>query len=173
MQLSDQYLGEIRLFAGNYAPEGWAMCSGQSIPINQNNALFSLLGTTYGGDGQTSFNLPDLRGRVPIHMGTSSFGTAFAAGQTGGTETVTLSEAEMPAHNHQIKASQLPGTSSSPSNNYFAQSNMNQYTRLGPNNSMDPQTVSGVGANQLHNNMMPYFTLTYIIALQGNYPSRS
>jgi microcystin-dependent protein len=170
--MSDQYLGEIRLFAGNYAPQGWAMCNGQSLPISQNEALYSLLGTIYGGDAQ-NFNLPDLRGRMPIHMGTSSFNTKFTAGQKGGAETVTLQIAELPAHNHNIKASQLPGTSSNPANNYFAESNMKQYTQLDPNNTMDTRTVSSVGGNELHNNMMPYYTLTYIIALQGNYPNRS
>ena len=118
--MSDQYLGEIRMFAGNYAPEGWAMCNGQLLMINQNEALFSLIGTTYGGDGQTTFALPDLQGRVPVHTGRNNVtGTVYPLGQKGGTETVTLVADQLPRHTHAVNAQSQAGTSSTPDNNYW------------------------------------------------------
>lgn len=171
--MSDQYLGEIRLFAGNYAPQGWAMCNGQPLSISQNEALYSLIGTTYGGDGRSVFQLPDMRGRIPVGTGTAKTGTAYPMGQIGGLEQVTLVESNLPAHTHPVKANQLPGTINSPLNAYFALSSLNQYATASPNATMNAAAVSSVGGNDSHDNMMPFYTLTYIIALQGNYPSQS
>ncbi len=171
--MSDQYLGEIRLFAGNYAPQGWAMCNGQALSISQNEALYSLLGTTYGGDGKSVFQLPDMRGRIPVGTGTANTGTTYPMGQIGGVEQVTLTESNLPAHTHPVKANQLPGNSNSPLNAFFALSELIQYAIASPNGKMSAAAVSAVGGNGSHDNMMPFYTLTYIIALQGNYPSQS
>ncbi|WP_127589105.1 phage tail protein [Paenibacillus koleovorans] len=170
--MSDQYLGEIRLFSGNYAPQGWAMCNGQILSISENEALYTLIGATYGGDGRTTFGLPDLRGRIPLHTGTNtSTGTVYSIGQKGGVETVILTTAQLPAHTHQVSSNSLDGTSVSPTNGYFAGSSVNQYSTLSPNAMMNAAAISSVGGNQSHNNMMPFNTLTYIIALQGIFPS--
>ncbi|WP_135556021.1 phage tail protein [Paenibacillus cymbidii] len=171
--MSDQYLGEIRMFSGNYAPQGWALCNGQLLPINQNEALYALLGTTYGGDGRSTFGLPDLQGRVPVHMGKNPVtGTAYPLGQKAGTETVTLEQSMLPAHTHPVGAQQLAGNSTSPANNIWATSTNKVYADTAPNGQMDPATISSIGGNQPHNNMMPFSTVTFIIALQGNYPSQ-
>ncbi|MBB6734244.1 phage tail protein [Cohnella zeiphila] len=171
--MSDQYLGEIRMFSGNYAPQGWAFCNGQILSVNENQALFSILGGTYGGDGKTTFALPDLRGRVPIHNGTSpQSGTKFAIGQKGGTETVTLTEAQLPAHTHTVNAQSAPGTNTNPTNSFWATSTVKEYSTAAPNLTMSAAAVSYEGANQEHDNMMPFFPVTFIIATQGLYPSQ-
>ncbi|MFC5702795.1 phage tail protein [Cohnella faecalis] len=166
--MSDQYVGEIRIFSGNYAPQGWAMCNGQLLPVSGNELLFAVIGAKYGGDGKTTFALPDLRGRLPIHMS-----SAYAFASKGGTETVTLDLAALPAHTHVVNANSLPGTSDSPSNAFWAGSTLNQYSTAGSNGTMDSLTVSSAGGNQAHNNVMPYSVLTFIIALQGIYPQHS
>ncbi len=172
--MSDQYLGEIRLFAGNYAPMGWAFCNGQRLNISQYEALYSLIGTTYGGDGQTTFALPDLRGRVPIGMGANpDTGTQYMIGQTGGTETVKLTENHLPAHTHTVAATSLAGTLPSPSNAFFASSSVKQYSTSSTTTSkMDTVVLGGSGGNDDHDNMAPFRALTYIISLEGIYPSK-
>lgn len=171
--MSDQYLGEIRMFSGNYAPQGWALCNGQMLQISQNEALYSLIKTNYGGDGTSTFALPDLQGRVAVHMGTNpNTGTAYPIGQKAGTETVTLTEAQLPSHTHTVSAQQLAGTSASPANNVWATSTKNVYSKAAPNGVMDSGVISSVGGNQAHDNVMPFTTLTFIIALQGIYPTK-
>lgn len=120
--MSDQFVGEVRTFAGSYAPSGWALCNGATLPIANNEVLYSLIGTTYGGDGQTKFNLPDLRSRIPIGTGTSSAGAAYKLGQTAGTETVVLQQAQIPLHAHNLMANSAAATTGDPTNNYLAQS---------------------------------------------------
>lgn len=171
--MSDQYLGEIRMFSGNYAPQGWALCNGQLLAIKQNEALYTLIGTTYGGDGKSTFALPDLQGRVPVHTGKNPVsGTVYPLGQKAGTETVTLEPSMLPAHTHPIQAQQLAGNNTSPTNNIWATSTSKVYSTAAPNGVMDPATISAIGGNQSHNNMMPYSTVTFIIALQGNFPTQ-
>jgi microcystin-dependent protein len=172
--MSDQYLGEIRMFAGNYAPEGWAMCNGQLLMINQNEALYSLIGTTYGGDGQTTFALPDLQGRVPVHTGRNNVtGTVYPLGQKGGTETVTLVADQLPRHTHAVNAQSQAGTSSTPDNNYWATGQVNLYASTAANGTMGSSAIGITGGNMAHNNVMPYFAVSFIIALQGIYPSQN
>lgn len=164
--MTDAYIGEIRMFSGNYAPEGWKLCDGQVLSINGNEALFSLIGTTYGGDGKTSFNLPDLRGRVPIHMSDN-----YPIAGNGGSEIVTLTTAQFPAHTHTVNASVDAGDAASPANMVWA--NMNDYfTYLvsGTKVEMSGVTVSIVGENQPHGNMMPSLVINFIIATKGIYP---
>jgi microcystin-dependent protein len=172
--VSDQYLGEIRLFAGNYAPVNWAMCNGQTLPINGNEALFALLGKTYGGDGVTNFGLPDLRGRVLIHTGTSKAGTNFALGQQGGAEQVALTPSQVPAHSHTFIADSAPGdvNVATPAGAFVGSGSANAYSNATATNlQMDSACMQNAGGGQSHANMMPFVVLTFIIALQGNYPS--
>lgn len=172
--MSDQYLGEIRMFAGNYAPEGWAMCNGQLLSISQNAALYSLIGTTYGGDGQTTFALPDLQGRVPVHTGKNTeTGTVYPMGQKGGTETVTLVADQLPKHTHAVNAQSEAGTTSAAANNYWATGPVNMYANTDANGMMGSSAIGVTGGNMAHNNVMPYFAVTFIIALQGIYPSQN
>ena len=175
--MSEPFLAEVRIVGFNFAPRGWAFCDGQILPINQNQSLYSLLGTTYGGDGRTSFALPDLRGRTPIHVGSSN-GTAHSLGQKSGEETHTLSASEMPQHSHQAKASGALGSSASPQNNLWAQVTNtvgNIYADPGqgsPNAALNNPVVN-VGGGQAHNNMQPFLALNFCIALQGLFPSRN
>lgn len=170
----DPFIGEIRQFAGNFAPQGWAFCNGQLLPISGYEALFSLIGTTYGGDGQTTFALPDIRGRVVLHQGTNpTTGTSFNMGQKAGTETVTLTEQQLPNHTHGVSASASAGSIPNPTNAVWAKGQYNQYSVNPPNGTMNLNAVSNAGGGQAHDNMMPYFTISYIIALTGIYPTRS
>jgi len=168
MASSDQFLSEIRIFSFNYAPQGWAQCNGQFLPINQNQALFSLLGTTYGGNGQTTFALPDLRGRVPMHNGNS-----LTLGQKAGEEAHTLTMSEMPAHTHQMKGSPDNPTVAPPTNNFWASNT--SFTPYGPvaDTAMSPQSIGNAGGSQPHENRSPFLTLNCCIALQGIFPSRN
>ncbi|MCG8416402.1 MAG: tail fiber protein [Proteobacteria bacterium] len=166
--MSEPFLAEIRIVGFNFAPRGWAFCDGQILPINQNQSLYSLLGTTYGGDGRTSFALPDLRGRTPTHVG-----NGHPLGQRGGEETHTLSTAEMPAHRHVVRASSVDGTSPLPADAALARSTNQIYhepTNLEPMNS---GSVASVGGSQGHENMQPFITLNFCIALMGLFPSRN
>jgi microcystin-dependent protein len=160
-------MGEIKIVAFNYAPKGWAQCNGQFLPINQNQALFSILGTTYGGNGQTTFALPDFRGRIPIHTG-----NGFTLGQAGGEETHTVIMGEMPAHNHFVNANNNPGTLNDPQNNFLANSNVSPY-RTVASTTMNPGEITNVGGSQTHENRQPYTALLFCIALLGIFPSRN
>lgn len=175
----EPYIGEIRMFAGNYAPEGWAFCNGSLIVISENEALFSLIGTIYGGDGINNFKLPDLRGRVPIHTGrNASTNTNYTIGKSGGTEIVTLTNDELTAHHHQANAYSDAGNLDNPNNALWAQTAIyNNYSidkdsagKPLPLVSMNDGIVSAIGNNEAHDNMMPSFTISFIIALQGLYP---
>jgi microcystin-dependent protein len=162
------YLSEVKIVSFPFAPKGWAMCNGQFMPINQNQALFSLLGTMYGGNGQTTFQLPDLRGRAPLHVG-----AGFTQGQTGGQEAHTLIMSEMPAHNHAVNASSTAtGGNNAPTNRFLGGGN-NVYNSVAPTTTMNPTTISNTGGSQPHANMQPYTVVNYVIALTGVFPSRN
>lgn len=168
----DQYIGEIRMFAGNYPPEGWAFCNGQILPILQNQALFALIGTTYGGDGQNNFALPDLRGRVPVGQGRNPItGTTFPMGQKNGTETVTLALNHLPSHTHTVSATSEAGTLTSPNNAVWAK-NVMQYTSQ-PSANMNVGAIAMTGGGAPHTNIMPFLTISFIIALTGYFPPRT
>jgi microcystin-dependent protein len=167
--MAEPFLGEIRMFGFGHAPKNWSLCNGQFLPINQNQALFSLLGTMYGGNGQTTFALPDLRGRVPIHVG-----GGFTQGQRAGQEAHTLTQSEMPAHNHILHASATQGTNADftqLTNPIWAKSSQNAYASPANLVTMNAQTVGTVGGSQAHNNMQPYLTINFCIALTGIFPS--
>jgi microcystin-dependent protein len=166
-KMSEPFLGELKIISWNFAPQGWAFCNGQFLPINQNQALFSLLGTTYGGNGQTTFALPDLRGRIPIHMG-----NGHTLGEKAGEEAHTLTSSEMPAHFHFFQVSQSNADTPIPTNNTFGSSN-NAYAAATNLTSLLPGTVSNVGGSQPHENRQPFLTLNVIICLQGIFPSQN
>lgn len=169
--MSEAFIGEITIFAGNFAPDGWAFCDGSLLPIRGNEPLFSLIGTTYGGDGRNNFALPNLQGRVPIHMGQAPGLTAKPLGQTGGAETVTLMPTQLPAHTHPLVATQGAATSSSPSNMQLAQTAQPMYATNTPVD-FHAQSISTVGGAQAHENRQPSLVLNFIICLTGLYPSR-
>jgi microcystin-dependent protein len=172
--MSEPFVAEIRIFAGNFAPRSWAFCDGQLLPVAQNTALFSLIGTTYGGDGRSTTALPDLQGRAPMHPGRGPGLTSRRLGQRGGSETVTLTEAQMPNHNHTLIASEEDGDSSVPSGNYLGNGTMMYVPGSDtPNVNMANAALPSSGGSQAHNNMMPFLTMNFIIALVGLYPSRS
>ena len=169
-------LGEIKMFAGNFAPRGYAFCNGQLLAISQNTALFSLLGTNFGGNGITTFGLPDLQGRVPIHWGNGPGLSAYVIGQAGGTENVTLLSTQIPAHSHSLQTNSGPGTAAAPaSNEVLAMSTTRDklYSTSAPNTSLSPQSIAATGGNQPHANIQPYLAVTFIIALQGIFPTRN
>ena len=170
--MSDPYIGEIRIFAGNFAPAGWAFCSGSPIPISENDALFTLIGTTYGGDGQETFGLPDLQGRVPVHQG-----NGLVIGESSGVETVTLTTAQLPTHNHFMLGSTAGASSNDPTNNVLAslpqQVNRTAYGQDPPPTTLDPSSLSPDGGSQPHDNMMPYLAVSFIISLYGVFPPSS
>lgn len=171
--MSDYYLGEVRMFAGDYAPADWAFCNGQLLPINGNETLYSLLGTTYGGDGQTTFGLPDMRGRVPVSMGTPATGTNYILGQAAGTETVALVSAQMPAHTHTPNAQLAPGSVDEPTNAFWSTRSVTAYQQsvsAADLTSMSSAAIGSVGGSQAHENMMPFMPLSFIIALNGTFP---
>ncbi len=170
--MSEPFLAEIRMVGFNFAPRGWALCDGQILPINQNQSLYSLLGTTYGGDGRTSFALPDLRGRTPIHTGSDGFGPFHTLGQKSGEETHTLTTSEMPQHDHILTASNTDGNTANTNNNILAREVGDPYTT--PSNLIGVSSaITNVGGGQAHNNMMPYLAVNFCIALQGLFPSRN
>lgn len=171
----DPFIGEVILFAGNFAPRGWAFCDGQLLPINQYSALFSILGTTYGGDGRTTFALPDLRGRVPIHEGHGPGLSDYRLGAKGGQEHVTLTLNQMPSHNHHVNAVSSAGNDANPQNNFPANTVGfdREYSAANPDIQMNGNMISNTGGGQSHENRQPFLALNYIIALQGVFPSRS
>ncbi len=166
--MAEPFLSEIRIMSFTFAPKGWALCNGQFLPINQNQALFSLLGTTYGGNGQTTFALPDLRGRTPIHVG-----SGHTLGERGGAQAHTLSIAELPVHTHVLQASSQPASTSTPNTTVVpAQSvGASVYASASAPGAMAPTAIGNVGGTQAHLNMQPYLTLSFCIALQGIFPS--
>ncbi len=170
----DPFLGEIIMFGGNFAPRGWAMCDGQLLPINSNQALFSILGTTYGGDGRTTFALPDLRGRVSMHPGNGPGLSPRRLGEKGGDENVTLTQAQMPAHNHQIHAANTGGDDTNPTTaKGFASAADDLYLENAPSTAMQNEIVTSSGGGGSHTNIQPFECVNYIIALQGTFPSRN
>ena len=170
--MAEPFLSEIRIFSFNFPPKGWAFCNGQLLPINQNQALFALLGTTYGGNGQTNFALPNLQGRSQLHTG-----SGFTLGQAGGQSAHTVTISEMPQHTHTLSANQAAGggatnaTQGNANQKYYANSGKATWNTAQPNTAMHPSAVSNVGGSQAHNNMMPYLVLNFCIALQGIFPS--
>lgn len=164
--MAEPFLSEIRMMSFAFAPVGWALCNGQLLPINQNQALFSLLGTTFGGDGRVNFALPDLRGRVPIHVG-----SGHTLGERGGAQSHTLNISELPTHTHVANATTNTGNIPVPTNNILADSPSQLYAPAGNLTALSPGTVANVGGSQAHLNMQPFLTINFCIALQGIFPS--
>ena len=173
--MSDPYVGEIRMFGGNFAPLGWMFCAGQQLPISEYDTLFTLIGTTYGGDGQETFNLPDLQGRIPIHQG-SVGGTQFTIGENAGTESVTLSGQQTPVHNHIVLAVSDTGSLPDPGNHFLARTNTpGQFLYIddAPDVQLSNQSVTPAGGSQPHDNTGPFLCISYIISLYGIFPSQN
>jgi microcystin-dependent protein len=165
--MSEPFLSEIKIVSFNFPPKGWAFCNGQLLPINQNQALFALLGTTYGGNGQTTFALPNLRGRAPIHMG-----NGHTLGEAAGSSSVTVNIQQLPMHQHGLQATNTNGAIANPNGATLGKVN-NMYTSAVSLTTLNPGSVTNVGGSQPHNNMMPYLVLNFIIALQGIFPSQN
>jgi microcystin-dependent protein len=173
--VADPFVAEIRIFPFNFAPKGWAWCDGQLLPLSQNTALFSLLGTVYGGDGKSNFALPNLMGRAPMHPGAGPGLSSYALGQTGGSETVTLLPAQMPVHTHQLRAAPDPGDNTVPAPSVSLAGSTGGNVYVGGNPALvaaHPTAHAIAGGDQPHNNMQPYLTLFFCIALQGVFPPR-
>ena len=169
--MAQPYVGEIRLFAGNFAPSGWMFCAGQLLPISENETLFNLIGTTYGGDGESTFALPDLRGRIPVHQG-----NGFILAEAGGVEEITLTTNQIPAHSHPLQATNDTATQANPGGQVlaqFSQANIFPYLEDVPNVSLAPTAITPVGGSQAHTNFQPYLCINYIISLFGIFPSPS
>ena len=167
--MAQPYVGEIRMFAGNFAPAGWMFCEGQLLPISEYETLFNLIGTTYGGDGQSTFALPDLRGRVPIHQG-----DGFILAETGGAEEITLTVSQIPAHSHPFLATTSVGNQANPLNQVLSESpTIKMYMEDVVDSAMAPQAISAVGGSQPHTNFMPYLCVDFIISLFGIFPSQT
>jgi microcystin-dependent protein len=165
--MAQPYVGEIRMFAGNFAPAGWMFCEGQLLPISENETLFQLIGTTYGGDGQSTFGLPDLRGRVPIH-----FGSGFTLAETGGAESITLTANQIPAHSHPMLASSDNASTPNAGGGALAQTpSYTPYVSAAPSTALAPASVGAVGGSQPHDNFQPYLCVDFIISLFGIFPS--
>lgn len=166
--MATPFLAEVKIISWNFAPKGWALCNGQLLPINQNQPLFSILGTTYGGDGRTTFALPDLRSRAPVHQG-----AGWTEGQRAGEEAHTLVQSEMPAHNHVAQASSTNADQTNPAGNILAASNTPMYHAPTNATTLHPASVTNVGGSQAHENMQPNLVLNFIIALIGIFPTRN
>jgi microcystin-dependent protein len=165
--MAQPYVGEIRMFAGNFAPAGWMFCEGQLLPISENETLFQLIGTTYGGDGQSTFALPDLRGRIPTHQGNGSI-----LSETGGAEQITLTVSQIPAHGHPVLGANSVANDPNPENNVLAEASLFSLYQTGsPTTSMAAQAISAVGGSQPHTNFQPYLCIDFIISLFGIFPS--
>ena len=181
--MSNPFVAEIRIFGFNFPPTGWAFCNGQILPISQNTALFSLLGTTYGGDGKSTFGLPNLQGRSAMFWGQGPGLSLYDEGETGGSTSVTLLTSEIPSHNHSLNANVSSATSAVPTNNVYMKGHYDDgqghtgavdlYTTIAPTTALNAQALTLTGGNQPHNNMQPYLTLNFCIALQGVYPPRT
>ena len=172
--MAQPFIGEIRMFAGNFAPSGWAFCNGQEIPISENDALFTLIGTTYGGDGESTFKLPNLQSRIPVHQGQGGGLTNRTLAEMGGAEQVTLTTQQMPSHNHAMVASLNTGGSANPQGQLLAAgTNVSFFRAIAPNANMAPNIISPVGGSQPHENLMPYLCINYIISLFGIFPQFS
>lgn len=169
--MSQPYIGEIRMFAGNFAPNGWQFCNGQLLSIAENDALFNLIGTTYGGDGQETFALPNLQSRLPIHQGTLTGGKTYTLAEMGGAEYVTLTEAQIPAHNHAVLATSDLANSPTPEKSFLAAAPTGSkiYSTATPNSPLQNSTITG--GNQPHSNLQPYLCVNFIISIYGIYPS--
>jgi microcystin-dependent protein len=162
------------MFAGNFAPAGWMLCQGQTLPISENDILFQLIGTTYGGDGQETFNLPNLASRVPIHMGTGPDGTTYQIGEQAGTESVTLTVQQIPIHTHAMIATADSGGASAPTSNILAQSpNIKAYAEVNPTQAMAANMVGPQGGSQPHENCQPFLVINFIISLFGRFPTQT
>jgi microcystin-dependent protein len=169
--MSQPFVGEIRMFGGNFAPAGWAFASGQLIPISQNDILFTLYGTTYGGDGQETFALPNLQSRVPLHAGTGGDGQTYTLGQAAGVETVTLTTQQIPSHSHALIATGEIGTLNTPANNILAQcAGVKTYADVTPGVQLNNQCITAAGGSQPHENMQPYLVINFIVSLFGLFP---
>ena len=173
--MGSPYVGEIRIFGGSFNPAGWAFCNGALTPISQNDALFNLIGTTYGGDGQSTFALPDLQGRIPLHSGTDpNTGTTFVIGEKAGVETVTLTASQIPGHNHAFLASTDVGTTGTPTGAVLAQNiQVKMYSQFPATVPMSAASVGIDGGSQPHENMMPFLVITFIISLFGVFPTQN
>jgi microcystin-dependent protein len=172
--MSSPYIGEIRMFGGNFPPSGWAFCDGQEIPIAENDALFTLIGTTYGGDGQSTFRLPDLQGRAPIHQGSGQGLGTYTIGEKAGVESVTLTTQQIPTHTHTWQASTGGGSSNTPANNVVGSPPVAKLYRLGtPSDPMSPKVIQPAGGQQPHENLQPYLTISFIISLFGVFPTQA
>lgn len=171
--MANPFIGEIRMFAGDFAPRGWAFCNGQILPISQNTALFSLLGTAYGGNGTTNFALPNLQARIPIHAGQGPGLSPYFPGESGGVTTISLLTSEIPSHSHTLQATGAGADRGDPAQAMFASARTEVYgPQVSPPVPMHPQALTQAGQNQPHNNLQPYLVVNFIIALQGIYPSR-
>ena len=172
--MADPFVAEIRMFAGNFAPNGWMFCEGQTLPISENDVLFQLIGTTYGGDGEETFNLPNLASRIPMHMGTGPDGTTYQIGEMAGTEQETLTVQQIPNHTHPMLGSSANGTQAAPANNFLASSTVIQpYGNETANISFSPQAISPAGGSQPHENTQPFLCINFIISLFGVFPSQT
>ncbi len=172
--MPEPYIGEIRMFAGSFAPNGWMLCQGQTLPISENDALFTLIGTTYGGDGESTFNLPNLASRVPIHMGTGPDGTTYQIGEMAGTEQETLTVQQIPSHSHPLTASGDIGNESAPGNAVVSNGQGAQpYIEDSPGSAFNAQAATPAGGSQPHENMQPFLAINFIISLFGVFPSQT
>jgi microcystin-dependent protein len=171
--MSDPFIGEIRMFAGTFAPRSWAFCDGQLLAVSQNDALFSLFGTTYGGDGRTTFGLPDMRSRIPVHAGTGPGLSIRHLGSKSGSESVTVGTTQLPSHTHPLQGSSDSATTPDPSGNVFARSSGDTYGSDFSASNMNGAAVSSSGGGQAHTNLMPSLAVNFIVALFGVYPARN
>jgi microcystin-dependent protein len=172
--MPEPFVGEIRMFAGNFAPNGWMFCEGQTLPISENEVLFQLIGTTYGGDGEETFNLPNLASRVPIHMGTGPDGTTYQLGEMAGTEQETLTTQQIPNHTHPLSASTSAGATNQPANKVIAASpSVTIFVEDAPDNQLNPNAVTPAGGSQPHENTQPFLCINFILSLFGVFPSQT